>query len=683
MDYRQWADELISRMSLSEKLSMLLMDQPGISRLGIPEYHWWNEALHGVARNGKATMFPQAIALAATFTPELAEEEGRIVAEEAVIKYRHYAALGWRGTYSGLTMFSPNINIFRDPRWGRGHETFGECPVLTALIGTAFIRGLQGDDPEHVKCAATLKHYAVHSGPEKGRGTFDSVVSEQDLRQTYLFAFHYCMKHAHPGLVMSAYNAINGEPASKNVRFLKNILRGEWGFDGVAVTDVGTGNFMCNARKTAQSIAEACAAEISSGVDVCCEWMDPAELEEFVKVGKLKEADINRAIRNQLILRKKLGLLEPVGPPLPDYTKLECAEHRKTARKIAERGMVLLKNDGILPLKISDYRKVAVIGPASEDHYVLRGNYAGTPTKYVTLLEGMLELFGEDNVIYARGCEFSAPKTECCGQNGDRIAEAVTAANHSDLIILCLGITPLIEGEDGDAGNGDAAGDKTSLELFPVQLDLLEKLRKTGKKILLLNTSGSALHIPDASVNAALQVFYPGAEGGRVVADILCGKVNPSGRLPITFYESVDDLPPFTDYLMRNRTYRFFQGNVQYPFGYGLSYSKFTVSELSAPAEISVDSDIPCRLKVRCEGPYDGETTLLFFVSFDDGPAYKPLKQFVGAVRAALKVGEEKEIQFTIDHEFLMLADESGIFREVPGRMTIRVENDEIQIQRR
>lgn len=681
-DYQQWADGLIAQMSLEEKLSMMLMDQPGIPRLGIPEYHWWNEALHGVARNGKATMFPQAIALAATFTPELAEKEGRIVAEEAVIKYRHYSALGWRGTYAGLTMFSPNINIFRDPRWGRGHETFGECPVLTSLIGAAFVRGLQGNDPEHMKCAATLKHYAVHSGPEKGRGSFNSVVSEQDLRQTYLFAFHYCMKHAHPGLVMSAYNAVNGDPASKNPRLLKKILREEWGFDGVLVTDVGTGNFMHEQWKLTDSVEESCAVEISNGVDVCCEWGDPRKFAEYVKSGNLKEADIDRAIRNQLIVRKKIGLLDADDGKLPDYSGLECAEHRRAARQIAERGMVLLKNNGILPLKTTDYRKVAVIGPTAEDRFVLRGNYAGTATKYVTLLEGMLELFGEDNVIYARGCELFAAKTEGCSQDGDRIAEALAAAGHADLIILCLGITPIIEGEDGDAGNGDSAGDKSSLDLFPVQLDLLEKLRKTGKKIILLNTSGSAIHVPDAEVDAALQVFYPGAEGGRVVADILCGKVNPSGRLPLTFYESADDLPPFADYSMKNRTYRFFNGKVQYPFGYGLSYSKFTVSGLSVPAELPLDSDIPCRVKVRCEGPYEGETTLLFFFRFDDGPVYKPLKQFAGAVRTALKPGEEKEVAFTIDHEFLTLADEAGVFREVPGRLTVMVEDRQIQIRR-
>ena len=682
MNMEKWADELVKRMTLPEKISMLLMDQPGIPRLGIPEYHWWNEALHGVARNGRATMFPQAIALAATFTPELAEEEGRIIAEEAVIKYRHYAALGWRGTYSGLSMFSPNINIFRDPRWGRGQETFGECPVLTSLIASALIRGMQGDDPEHIRCAATLKHYAAHSGPEKGRGTFDSVVSEQDLRQTYLFAFHYCLEHAHPGLVMSAYNAINGDPASKNTRLLRDILRDEWGFDGVVVTDVGTGNFLCSDRKLTGSIAESCALEIASGVDVCCEWADREELAGLVKSGRLKESDVDRAIRNQLILRRKMGTLEPADDNLPDYRRLECAEHRRAARKIAERGMVLLKNDGILPLKPSDYKTVSVIGPTAEECLVLRGNYAGTPTRPVTLLQGIIELFGEDNVIYARGCELCAPKTEPCSQDGDRIAEAIAAANHSDLVILCLGLTPIVEGEDGDAGNAEAGGDKPGLELFPVQLNLLEKLSATGKKIILLNTSGSALHVPDEKVNAALQVFYPGAEGGRVVADILCGKVNPSGRLPVTFYESADDLPRFTDYSMRGRTYRYFTGRVQYPFGYGLSYSRFTVSDLSAPDTAPTGEDIPCRLKVRCEGPFDGETTVLFFVRFDDGPAYKPARQFVGSVRTALRVGEEKEIAFTISHEFLTLADESGVFREVPGRMTIMVENREFRINR-
>ncbi len=673
------AGHLLEELTLEEKVGLLTMSNPAVPRLGISGYHWWNEGLHGVARNGKATMFPQAIALAATFTPAFAYEMGRIIAEEARIKHFHYAARGWHGTYSGLTMFSPNINIFRDPRWGRGHETFGECPFLTALMGDATIRGIQGNDPEHMTCAATIKHFVAHSGPEGARAGFNARVSPRDLAETYLYAFRYCVEKSQVACVMTAYNALNGTPISENSGLLKRLLREEWKFDGVVVTDVGTADNLVHAHKTCSSMAEAFAREIASGVDVCCEMK--GRVQDAWQQGFLKETDINQALLRQLILKFRLGIFDP-PEELPDYNRLECAEFRAVSRKIAERSMVLLKNNGCLPLDPTSLQKIAVIGPTAADINVLRGNYAGTATRYVTLLEGLLEAFGEDRVIYARGCEIMNPKTEMCSQQYDRLAEAVTAAEHSDLVVLCLGLTPDFEGEAGDASNSDASGDKKSLELPEVQLRLLERIRDAGKTIVLLLTSGSALIVPEDKADAALQIFYPGPEGGRVAADILCGRVNPSGRLPVTFYRSTDDLPDFEDYSMNNRTYRFFSGPVQYPFGFGLSYTTFRCSDLQVPAQCGLAEAVPCQVTVTNEGDVSGETVLLFFIRHEEAAFRTPLKQFAGSVRVSLAAGQCKTVRLEIPAELFNLVDEEGVFHSLPGTVSILVEDQQKQLKR-
>lgn len=666
------ADILLSELTTEEKVAMLSDANPAIPRLGIPEYHWWNEGLHGVARNGKATMFPQAIALAATFSPEFAFEMGKIIAEEARIKHFHYAARGWNGTYSGLTMFAPNINIFRDPRWGRGHETYGECPVLTSLMGDAYVRGIQGPDPEHMSCAATLKHFAAHSGPEASRAEFNSKVSRKDLAETYLHAFRHCVRKSKAAYLMTAYNALNGTPTSMSSALLRKLLREEWGFEGVVVTDVGTAENLVNAHKTCSDMAEAYALEVAAGVDVCCELR--GNVLDAWNQGLLKEADVDNAVRRQLLLKFRLGLFDQ-PEELPNYNRLECAAFRSVSRKIAERSMVLLKNDGILPLDPKTKRKIAVIGPTAADIDILKGNYSGTATKYATLLDGLLEACGEDSVIYARGCEITRSRTEMCSEDDDRLAEARTAADHADLVVLCLGLTPEFEGEIGDASNSDAAGDKNSLELPTVQSRLLDEVRAADKPVILLHVSGSAMVIPEEKVDAVLQIFYPGPEGGRVAADILFGRVNPSGRLPVTFYRSTSDLPPFDDYSMENRTYRFFQGTPQYPFGYGLSYTKFTFSDLSVPAEIGSTDALNCVVTVRNEGALAGEVAALFFFRHEDAPFRTPLRQFAGAVRVSLEPGEEKRASFEIPAELFEIADDDGVFHALPGRVTVMVED--------
>ena len=679
---KERAEDLLSRLTLDEKLGQLNMKNEAIPRLNIPAYHWWNEALHGVARNGKATMFPQAIAVAATFTPEYAYQMGNVIQDEAWIKHRYAAHHGEHGIYAGLTMYSPNINIFRDPRWGRGHETYGECPVLTALMGTAFVQGVEGNDPEHLRCSTTLKHFAAHSGPEGGRGGFNSKVSRQDLAQTYLYAFKYCLKHAKTRSFMTAYNAINGTPMSINKPLIEDMLREEWGFDGVTVTDVGTAAFLVAAHKRCKDIPEALAMEINAGVDVCCEVDDQAHehFREAYDRGLLKEKEIDRAVRNQLILKFQLGMFD--SHELPDYTRLECREYREISRKISERSMVLLKNDGILPLDPEKIKHVAVIGPTAADIEILRGNYAGTASRYVTLLEGLQEAFGEDKVIYALGSEIIGDRTEVAALPNDRLAEAVSAAENSDLIILCMGLTPEFEGEAGSRF-AEAEGDKLRLEYSDQQKVLLEKLYPTGKPMILLNCSGSAMAMPSERMNAVVQVFYPGPEGGRVAADILTGKVNPSGRLPLTFYKSTEALPEFKDYSMKGRTYRYCNENILYPFGYGLSYTTFEYSDLTASAEHSVKDGIPCQIKVKNSGTCAGETVILFYFKHEDGAAWEPLKQLAGSVRIALNPGETKTVSFTYPAEFLEFADEDGIFHPVTGKITLMAENQDLTVIRK
>lgn len=660
---------LLDSLTPEEKAGLLLMKNKAIPRLGIPEYHWWNEALHGVARAGKATMFPQAIALAATFAPELVRQMGRVIAEEARIKYWHYDAHGVHSIYCGLTMFSPNINIFRDPRWGRGHETYGECPVLTSLMGAAYVQGVQGNDPEHIDCAATLKHFAVHSGPEGKRVSFDAVVNAHDLNDTYFYAFRHCVEHANPALIMTAYNALFGTPMSVNAEVLNDILRKAWGYGGVVVTDASTANNLVNEYKRYPTVQEALAAEIHAGVDVCTEGADDAHPEVL-----LTTEEIDRAVLNNLTLKFKLGMFD-APEALPDFTRLENSEARALSRRLSEAGIVLLKNDGILPLSPEKYRHIAVIGPRAADTSVLYANYYGRATRYTTLLDGMLDAFGEDRVLYAMGCVDSEERVHFGLANDTNMAEAQSAADAADIIILCVGINPNMEGEIGDAPNADAFGDKITLELPANQLRLIRSMASKGKPIVMLNTSGSAIHIPEEYANAVIQVFYPGPEGGHAVADILAGKVNPSGRLPVTFYESIENLPPFDDYSMANRTYRYFKGKVQYPFGYGLSYSRYAYSDLQVPKTCKAGEDIPCRVMVTNKGPYPGETAVLFFIRSECGPSVRPLKQFVGSVRIHLEPNEAKQACLNIPAEFLRIADEQGKFNYYPGPVTVIVED--------
>lgn len=667
-------DALLSALTVDEKLGFINYRNEGVPRLGIPPYVWWNEALHGVARSGTATVFPQAIAMAATFTPELVERMGEVIAKEGRARHFESARHGDYGTYKGLTYWSPNVNIFRDPRWGRGQETYGECPWLTGEMGAAYVRGVQGDDPEHLKAAATPKHFAVHSGPEKTRLGFDSRVSEKDLRETYLPAFHQCVK-AGAQSVMSAYNAVNGTPCSVNSRLLNEILRDEWGFDGAVVTDAGAGEALVRDHKHCADYPAAIAEELGSGVDVVTDWA--AGVREAYECGLIAEADLDRALRNQLRVKFRLGLFDPPRD-VPPCDVIECPEHRALALDAARRSIVLLKNDGnILPLDFAKLKSVAVIGPNADSREVLMGNYFGTPTRTVTLLEGILDAAGGDcRVIYARGCEPVARKTEGCAEEYDRIAEAVSAAERADVAILCLGLNPLIEGEAGDAFNSEAAGDKVSLELPGLQKLLLEKVAAVGKPVILVAVSGSALALPEESAAGVVQCFYPGAEGGTALAEVLSGRVNPSGRLPVTFYRSADDLPPFEDYAMAGRTYRFFGGEVLHPFGFGLSYTEFRYSGLSVPGRIAAGEPLKVAVSVENTGKRAGETVVQLYVAALNPPTRAPQKQLAAVKRISLKPGETRQVGLEVKPESFLLTFDDGERKLLPGAWRIEVGHD-------
>ncbi|MBR5797625.1 MAG: glycoside hydrolase family 3 C-terminal domain-containing protein, partial [Clostridia bacterium] len=558
------AKTLVAQMTLEEKISQMQHAAPAIERLGIPAYNWWNEALHGYARSGTATVFPQAIGMAASFNSELLHRVGEVISTEARAKYNEYKTFGDTDIYQGLTCWSPNINIFRDPRWGRGHETYGEDPYLTGRMGVAFVTGMQGEG-KYRRVDATLKHFAAHSGPEAQRHGFDAVVSDEDMQNTYLWAFQYCIDHADPAAVMGAYNRTNGEPCCASKTLLRDTLYGKMGFEGYVVSDCGA---ICDIDAHHQSTAnraESAALAVRNGCALNCGFAY-SFLKEAVEKGLLDECYIDEAVTRLFAARYRLGMFDDdcEYDAIP-YDVVSCEEHRAINRKMAQESIVLLKNEGILPL--SKTARVAVIGPNADSRDVLLANYNGTPDSYVTLLAGIREAC-RGRVTYAKGAHLydEHPNSE----QGITIREAVIAARRSDVVVMCMGLDAVLEGEEGTANtHGLAVGDRATLDLPKSQQALFDAIKAEGKPIVFVNVSGSCVGLADAKENCAavLQVFYPGAEGGRALADILFGDVSPSGRLPVTFYRGVEDLPDFADYSMQNRTYRYFSGTPVFAFG--------------------------------------------------------------------------------------------------------------------
>ena len=579
---------LVNKMSVEEAALQLRYDAPEIERLDIPEYNWWNEGLHGVARAGTATIFPQAIALGATFDEELLREVGSVIATEGRAKYNESVKQNDRDIYKGLTYWSPNINIFRDPRWGRGHETYGEDPYLTGKLGTSYIKGIQGEDDgvPYLKLAACVKHFAVHSGPESMRHHFDAKVNEKDLWETYLPAFEMCIKGSNVEAVMGAYNRVNGEACCASKKLMKDILFDLWNFKGHYVSDCWAVRDIHEHHHITQTPEDSAALALSLGCDLNCGCTYQKVMNAYL-AGKVSEESIRKAAIHLFTTRYLLGMFEHTPYDDIPYEVVECKQHLEIAKKATQESIVLLKNNGILPINQDRVKTIGVIGPNANSRKALIGNYYGTSSRYITVLEGIQD-FAKDNirVLYSEGCDLSLLKPDHLAKPENRLSEAAIVAKHSDLVILCLGLDETLEGEEGDEGNAYTSGDKTDLELPKSQLHLLETVIESKTPFVLCMLAGSSIDMSRASqyADAILQVWYPGARGGQTLADILFGKISPSGKLPITLYRDLEGYPEFTDYSMKGRTYRHIEKEPLYPFGYGLTYGKPRIVDVSKPS---------------------------------------------------------------------------------------------------
>lgn len=658
---KEKAKSLVSQMTIEEKASQLTYNSPSIKRLNIPAYNWWNEALHGVARAGTATSFPQAIGLAAMFDEEFLRKIADVIAEEGRAKYNEAAKHGDRDIYKGLTFWSPNVNIFRDPRWGRGHETYGEDPFLSGRLGTAFIKGLQGES-EIMKTAGCAKHFAVHSGPENLRHEFNAKVSEKDLWETYLPAFQMCVEEGNVEAVMGAYNRTNGEPCCGSYRLLKEILRGEWGFDGHVVSDCWALKDFHMFHMVTTTAQESAALAIDAGCDLNCGNLYLYVL-QALNAGLITEEHITKAAERLFTTRFRLGLFEKTKYDQIPYEVVECKTHVDMAVEAARKSMVLLKNNGILPLQREAYKTIGVIGPNANSRLALKANYYGTSSRYITFLEGVQDEAGEDiRILYAKGCEMKNDRTEPLALKNDRLMEAVTVAEHSDVVILCLGLDETLEGEELDEGNNCGSGDKEDLRLPEVQRTLLARVTETKTPVIVCLTAGSAIDLSyaDKYSEAILLTWYPGAGGGKAAADILFGKVSPSAKLPITFYRGVEELPEFTDYSMKNRTYRYFEGVPLYPFGYGLTYSQVVCKNIKIIENAVSEKELAVEIEAENKGVRDTEEVIQMYVENKESAFAVTNTSLCGFQRIHIKAGEVKKVIITIPYCQFEIVDYSG-----------------------
>ena len=653
--------DLIRRMTLAEKVSQMQDVAPAIDRLGIPAYNWWNEALHGVARSGLATSFPQAIGLAATWDDSLMFRVATVISDEARAKYHEYIRNGSRKRYQGLTFWSPNINLFRDPRWGRGQETYGEDPYLTGSLAVQFIRGMQGDDAKYLKTVSTVKHFAVHSGPEPARHTFDAVVSERDLRESYLPHFQAGIREGHAYSLMCAYNRVFGKPACASDLLLRDILRGEWAFPGYVVSDCGAIDDIYMRHKVAATVAEAAARGVKSGTDLSC-GREYAALTDAVKRGLVTEAVVDSSVSRLFLARMRLGMFDPaerVRWAATPYSVLDQPAHRALARTAAQESIVLLRNQGdLLPLE-KTLGTIAVIGPDADDKELLLGNYNGDPADPVTPLRGIREAVGKGTtVLYARGSDLAdgLPASDSVPARSPAdttlMTEALAAAARADAVVLFLGLSPRLEGEEMPVRiEGFVGGDRTSLDIPAAQERLLERIVTVGKPTVLVLMSGSAVSVNWAAehVPAILEAWYPGQAAGTAIADVLFGDANPGGRLPITFYKSATDLPPFEDYRMAGRTYRFFGGTPLYPFGHGLSYTTFAYRNLRISAErLAAGDTVTVSVDVTNTGTRAGDEVVQLYVQYPDSKVERPRNDLRGYRRVALAQGETRTVTFPL-----------------------------------
>ena len=687
--------DLVRRLSLVEKVSQMSCDAPAIPRLGIPAYSYRNECIHGiVAHSGYATVFPQAIGMAATWDAPLIREEADAIATEARATHNDYVA-GHNGDsviHFGLNFYAPNINIFRDPRWGRGQETYGEDPFLTAQMAVAFISGLQGNDPKYFKAIACVKHFAVHSGPESERHHFDAAPTERDLYETYLPAFEAGVREGHVDSVMGAYSALHGVPDCANQFLLTELLRKRWGFDGFVVSDGGAIFDIDHHHKFVPTAEEAAAAAVKAGDDLCSGGgKEYSVLPRAVKAGLISEAEIDTAVGRGFEARFRLGMFDPPGKVVfarIPISQNNTPEHEALALKVARESIVLLKNNGTLPLGRAKLRHIAVIGANANSVPVLLGNYSGVPSQPVTILDGIKAVAGANiAVTYEQGCPLALEKN---GKSPDKETwtNAIDAAAAADVVIYVGGISPKLEGEQMQvAYDGFSGGDRTRIELPAVQTEFLKALQATGKPVVFVNCSGSAVAMPweVKHLAAIVQAWYPGEQGGRAVADVLFGDANPAGRLPITFYRSTDDLPAFEDYSMSNRTYRYFNGKPEFAFGYGLSYTKFKYGAATLnSSRFSTTSTVKISFTVKNSGARDGDEVAQVYFRHVRSAVVQPRIALCGFTRFHLPKNQASRLTVEIPVErfrYWNTAKEQYVVEPGHYELLVGVASDDIRLR--
>ncbi|HSN93630.1 MAG TPA: glycoside hydrolase family 3 C-terminal domain-containing protein [Anaerolineaceae bacterium] len=667
------ARDLVSRLTLEEKIGLMSHESKAVDRLNIPQYNYWNEALHGIARSGRATVFPQAIGMAATWDKALIREVASAIGDEGRAKY--HAALrrsGYTAQYRGLTMWSPNVNIFRDPRWGRGQETWGEDPFLTGEMAVEFVRGLQGDDPKYLKTAACAKHYAVHSGPEKDRHTFNAVVTKRELFDTYLPAFKKLVTEANVEAVMGAYNRTLGEVCCASKLLLEDILRGRWGFQGHVVSDCLAISDFHLTHKVTKDAAESIALALKNGCDLSCDHVSYA-IPIAIDRGLITEADVDRALERSLATRFKLGMFDP--PEDVPYAAISTdvvgsVAHRQLAYKTATESIVLLKNkNNILPIDPSS-KKVFVTGPTATSLEVLLGNYYGFNNQMITLLEGITGRVPEGmGMEYTAGAMLNHPR---------EIEEtwAPGMAQSADLTIICAGNSSFLEGEEGESLLSPQNGDRSSISLPASQVNYIKELAAQGVKIVLVLTGGSPIALGEIEdlVDAVVFIWYSGMEGGRAVADVLFGDISPSGKLPLTFPKSLDQLPAFDDYSMNGRTYRYFTEEPLYPFGFGLSYSQFEYTNLQLDAHsVRAGEGLHVKVTIRNQGQRTAAEVVQFYLSDLKASTIVPQHHLVGFERVCLEAGESRTLDFYLTPEMMSFFNDEGELTLEPGEFKLEI----------
>ena len=671
---REKAKALVAQMTVEEKISQLLYAAPAIERLGIQPYNWWNEAAHGVARSGTATVFPHTIAMAASFHPEMVKTVADVISTEGRIKYNKHVTHGDFDIFKGMTYWAPNINIFRDPRWGRGQETFGEDPFLSATLGSAFIKGLQGEG-EFLKASACSKHFAVHSGPEKQRHEFDAVATMKDMWETYLPAFEHTVKAGVTG-VMGAYNRTNGVPCCAHQYLLKDILRDTWGFDGYVVSDCGAIKDIYKHHHFTDTPAEAAAVALKAGCDLNCGTVYQSLVDAYEE-DLVTEEEITVAAERLFTIRYRLGEFEEDRPyaDLP-YDLLDCKAHRELNEKVAADCIVLLKNeDGFLPLSPKTRQKIAVVGPNALSTSALEGNYNGYASEYIPAADGIRRVFTEADVRVEKGCQYVK---ECMnGPSGFRnmISDGVSAAEEADLTVLVLGLNCTVEGEDtGKDDEYSTSGDKNHLYLPATQQKLAERVCDVCENVIVVLMCGSSIDVGEKVRNhakAILHAWYPGARGGLALARILAGEVSPGGKMPVTLYHGNHPLPAFTDYTMEGRTYRYIQGEALYPFGYGLSYTTFAYDKVCVMK--NANRSLTVTTLITNTGHMFATEKAQVYVTLHDSRTRTPHYQLCGLQAITLAPGESREARFEIDPYWLLAVGENGEFIEPDGGMTLYV----------